>query len=68
MSSAKESLVVVESRPVENVGLVEINRPEVRNALNLEVRQKLAAAVASFSEDTEIRSIVIAGRGGNFPA
>ncbi|TIU07025.1 MAG: hypothetical protein E5W44_22280, partial [Mesorhizobium sp.] len=68
MSSAKESLVVVESRPVENVGLVEINRPEVRNALNLEVRQKLAAAVASFSEDTEIRSIVIAGRGGNFAA
>ncbi|TIN75037.1 MAG: enoyl-CoA hydratase, partial [Mesorhizobium sp.] len=68
MNSAKDSLVVVESRPVEKVGLVEINRPQVRNALNLEVREKLAAAVASFSEDTEIRSIVIAGRGGNFAA
>lgn len=67
-SMSVPSSVVIESRPVENVGLVEINRPEVRNALNLEVREGLAAAVAGFSEDPEIRAIVIAGRGGNFAA
>ncbi|CDX19686.1 enoyl-CoA hydratase-isomerase [Mesorhizobium plurifarium] len=66
--ASDQSLVVVESRPFDNVGLVEINRPEVRNAINLEVREKLAAAVASFSDDAEIRSIVIAGRGPNFAA
>ncbi|UCI28660.1 enoyl-CoA hydratase-related protein [Mesorhizobium sp. B2-8-5] len=67
-STNDQSLVVIESRPVENVGLVEINRPEARNALNLEVREKLATAVAGFSEDPEVRAIVIAGRGGNFVA
>jgi len=60
--------VVIASRPSPHVGLVEINRPEARNAINLEVRQKLAAAVAGFSEDTEIRAVVLSGRGGNFTA
>lgn len=63
-----QSPVIVESRPVEGVGLVEINRPEVRNALNMEVREQLAAAVAGFAEDPAIRAIVMTGRGGNFVA
>ena len=60
--------VVVESRPLEGVGLVEINRPEARNALNLEVRERLASAVETFAADDTIRCIVITGRGGNFVA
>ena len=62
------SLVVVESRPLEGVGLVEINRPEARNALNLEVRERLAGAVEMFAADAAIRCIVITGREGNFAA
>lgn len=60
--------VVIESRPEAGVGLVEINRPEARNALNLDVREKLAGAVEAFAADPEIRCVVIAGRGGNFAA
>lgn len=60
--------VVLQSRPLERVGLVEIDRPEARNAINLEVREKLAAAVTDFSNDPDIRAIVIGGRGGNFAA
>ncbi|MGB3418658.1 MAG: enoyl-CoA hydratase-related protein [Mesorhizobium sp.] len=60
--------VVIASRPSPHVGLVEINRPEARNAINLEVREQLAAAVAGFSEDPKIRAVVIGGRGGNFAA
>ena len=63
-----QSPVVIESRPVDGVGLVEINRPEARNALNMEVRERLAAAVAGFAEDDDIRCIVLTGRGGNFVA
>ncbi len=60
--------VVIASRPLDGVGLVEIDRPEARNAINLEVREKLAAAVSGFSEDPGVRAIVISGRGGNFAA
>ena len=34
--------VVLAERPAEGVGLVRINRPDARNALNLEVRKLLA--------------------------
>lgn len=66
MSEATD--VVIETRPADGVALLELNRPDALNALNMDVRQKLAAAADRLVEDPDIRVIVIAGRGGNFAA
>lgn len=60
--------VVIESRPAAGVTLLEINRPEALNALNMDIRQKLSEAVDRLAIDAETRVIVIAGKGGNFAA
>jgi enoyl-CoA hydratase/carnithine racemase len=60
--------VVLFERPAEHVGLVRINRPEARNALNLEVRKLLARYLAECGEDTAIRAIVLTGNDKSFAA
>lgn len=52
---------VVVQRVSPGVLLIRINRPEVRNALNLHVRSVIAAQLAAASEDVETRCIVITG-------
>lgn len=47
--------------PVPHVALVRINRPAARNALNLAVREQMAAAFVAANESPEIRSIVVTG-------
>lgn len=59
---------VISTQPAAGVGLIEIDRPEARNALNLDVRKALANSVEAFAGDPHVRAIVIAGRGGNFVA
>lgn len=54
------SVVLVE-RPAEGVGLIRINRPEARNALNLEVR-RLIAAVNGFALETRATQILFASQ------
>jgi len=60
-------LVLIE-RPAEGVVLLRINRPEARNALNLEVRKLLARYLAEFGEDTTTRAIVLTGSEKSFAA
>lgn len=45
------------------VGLITINRPQVRNALNFETWEYLTAAFAKLEADPEIRVIVVTGAG-----
>ncbi|MHA6619936.1 enoyl-CoA hydratase-related protein [Pseudonocardia sp. DLS-67] len=54
------SVVVVEN-PEPHVALVRINRPEVRNALNTEVRAELVEAFAKINADPEVRVVVLTG-------
>ena len=56
-----EPLVLVESEG--GVRILTINRPEKRNALNAEVRERLAAAVDEAVTDPETRVLVITGAG-----
>ena len=51
-----------------HVVLVEIHRPEVKNALNTEVRQKLAEIFHQLNEDPAIRAIVLTGGENDFAA
>ncbi len=61
------SVVLVE-RPAEGVALVRINRPEARNALNLEVRKLIARHLTELGEDGATRCIVLTGNDKSFAA
>jgi len=60
-------LVLLE-RPAEGVVLLRINRPEVRNALNLEVRKLLAKHLQELGDDSTTRAVVLAGNDKSFAA
>ena len=47
----------------KSYGLISINRPEVMNALNLEVRKELLKVLAGAEKDDSVRALVITGVG-----
>jgi enoyl-CoA hydratase len=59
---------VLLERPGDGVAVLRLNRPEVRNALNMVVRTQLADHFRAFAADPEVRAVVIAGNGGSFAA
>lgn len=67
MSQTQSDVVLVEERGA-GVFLLTVNRPERRNALNLEVKGKLAGAVLSLEQNPAAQVIVIAGGGNCFVA
>lgn len=56
---------VLMTRPHPRVMLVTINRPEARNAVNVEVAEALAALVDTIETDPDIWAAVITGSGGS---
>ena len=60
--------VVACERPEEGIAVVTISRPERRNALNLEVKARIADAIAQLSAEPAVRVIVLTGAGGYFVA
>ena len=64
---ATQEQVIVE-RPSGDIVVLKINRPQVRNALNLEVRTRLADEVARCGADETVRCIVITGSDTVFAA
>ena len=60
--------VVLVERPSENVALIRINRPEARNALNMEVRQLIAQRMAEVADEDAVRCIVLTGNEKAFAA
>jgi len=60
--------VVLAERPAAGVLLVRINRPEARNALNLEVRRLLARHLTESGEDPTVRCVVLTGNEKSFAA
>jgi len=61
------SVLLIE-RPEPGLVLLRLNRPEVRNALDLELRVNLADAVAACGRDGDTRCIVITGNDKAFAA
>lgn len=53
--------VLLESRPVDGVVVVRLNRPAVLNALNLVLRRALAETFSRLDADSSARCIVLAG-------
>lgn len=60
-------LLLIE-RPSRDIVVFRLNRPEVRNALNLPLRIRLADEVARFAVDPEIRCLIVTGSDTIFAA
>ena len=60
--------VILLERPAEGVALLRINRPDARNALNLEVRKHLARHLSELGDDAATRAIVLTGNEKSFAA
>jgi enoyl-CoA hydratase len=58
MSTTYETILI---ETHESVGLVRINRPKVRNALNSTVLHELTQALEAFDADPQVHAIVITG-------
>src|SRR3984957_4948104 len=50
----------------ESVGVVSLNRPEVRNAVTLGMWRELAGIFSDFAGDDGIRAVVLTGSGADF--
>lgn len=61
------SVLLVE-RPAEGVVLLRLNRPDALNALNLEVRKAIAAALREARDDASVRAVVVTGNDKAFAA
>ena len=61
-----DSLIV--ERPSDDITVLKINRPQVRNALNLEVRTRLADEIARCGADQAVRCIIVTGSDAAFAA
>ena len=57
--TAPDSLLV--ERPSDDIVVFRLNRPQVRNALNLEVRVRLADEVTRHAADEKIRCLIVTG-------
>ena len=53
--------VVLTENPSDDIVIFRLNRPEVRNALNLDLRKQLANGVAKAGTDPKIRCVIITG-------
>ncbi len=60
--------LVLRSEPREGVVLLQLNRPEARNALNLELRSALAAEIDALGRERSVRAVVLTGDDRAFAA
>lgn len=56
----EEQIILIEQQ-VNSVCVIRLNRPKVRNALNTELRQKLADIFIQLNDDPQIKAIVLTG-------
>lgn len=55
------STILLEKMKESRLGLITLNRPEVRNAINPVMRDELSHAMSELEADTEIRAVIITG-------
>ncbi len=57
------SILIEDAGPVR---ILRLNRPQVRNALNQELRQALSIALTACARDPDVRAVVLTGAGAAF--
>lgn len=60
------SILITED--IANIRIISLNRPKLRNALNLELRNALMAAFREAAADDAVRVVVLTGKGSAFCA
>lgn len=55
------STILVEKLEQDKVGLITLNRPEVRNAIDYVLRQEMYQAIVEWEPDPDVRAIIITG-------
>jgi enoyl-CoA hydratase len=60
--------ILLIERPSDDIVVFRLNRPQVRNALNLDIRQRLADGVTQYAADPAIRCLIITGSDTVFAA
>ena len=60
--------VVLVSGPVDGVATVTLNRPDKRNALSIEVRDRVSDALDRLAADEDVKVVVVTGAGEVFSA
>lgn len=68
MVAHPSSDAVLLTRPASGVGLLTLNRPSIRNAMNGELTRDWNSAIDELSEDGETRCLVVTGAGSSFCA
>jgi len=58
----------VESERIGKVGVIRLNRPEARNAVNGDLAHGVEAALDEFEADNEVQAVVVTGNGKTFCA
>jgi enoyl-CoA hydratase/carnithine racemase len=64
--TASDTLLI--ERPSNDIAVLRLNRPQVRNALNLDLRTRLADEITRFGADPEIRCLIVTGSEAAFMA
>lgn len=59
---------VIETTVNGQVGLIELNRPKVLNALNRQMVSEVLSAMEAYDNDPDVKVIVLAGKGRAFAA
>jgi enoyl-CoA hydratase len=52
---------LVEKKVEDKIGIITLNRPEVRNAIDQTMREEVAQALSAFEQDGEVRAIILTG-------
>jgi enoyl-CoA hydratase len=68
MSSEATMADAVLTEAADGVGVITINRPQARNAVNGEVARGIAAAIEDFDARSDVRVLVLTGAGSSFCA
>jgi enoyl-CoA hydratase len=68
MSSEAKMTDAVLTEAADGIGVITINRPQARNAVNGEVARGIAAAIDDFDARGDVRVLVLTGAGGSFCA
>jgi enoyl-CoA hydratase/carnithine racemase len=59
-------MATISVRVADGVAHLELNRPEVRNAINVEMVREITASLDQLSDREEVRALVLSGAGKAF--
>lgn len=68
MTTEAPTLETIEYEVREGVATIALNRPEKRNAINMQLHRDLAAALKAATRDRSVRALLLTGRGPGFCA